>query len=1053
MKAKKNQNGEVEILIAEDSPTQQAQLEYLLREHGYAVVATANGKEALAAARQRRPALIISDVMMPELDGYGLSKAIKSDEKLKDIPVILVTTLSDTQDVIRGLDCGADNFIRKPYEARYLLSRIEYLLMNLEMRKNPRMQMGIEISLGGERHFITAERQQILDLLISTYEQAVHVNDELKAREKDLAHSNQVLNGLYRIAEGLNRAVSERKVAEAALELALELPGVQAGWIVLREGESGFRLAAVRNLPPALEVPGAMEGDCLCRRQLLAGELRLVTNILDCERLSKAKDDTHGLRYHTSVPLWLGDRTVGVMNLAGPQEGLFDEEALKMLHGVGNQVAVALERARLHEHLKRLVEQRTAILSETQKLFRAIVENVGDLVAVLDTEGRRVYNSPSYRSLFHEEDIRQGSSSFKEIHADDRERIREIFQKTVAMGIGERSEFRFVLRDGSIRFMESDGRVIHDADGKVSKVVVVSRDITERKRAEEKIKRLNRIYAVLSGITTTIVRVGDRQELFAEACRIAVEHGQFRMVWIGLLDPNGEDVTPVAKAGFEEGYLDQILLTARDDVPDSCPLEARALRGNVPIICNDIGADPQMARWREEALQRGYRSLVVFPLVVEDKAVGLFALYASETGFFDSEEMKLLVELAADVSFALDYIEKKNRLTYLAYYDVVTGLPNRVLFHDRLKQHLLAARENNSTVALLGVDLEQFRLINETLGRQAGDALLKQVAERLRGVGLDANHLAYTGVGRFALILDNLQKEADVAHILERHINDSLRRPFVVEGTELRISAKAGIALFPADGADADSLLRNAAAALEKAKLSGDKYLFYTPELNAWVSEKLSLENKLRQAVEKEEFVLHYQPKVDLEKRAIVGVEALIRWQSPELGLVPPLRFMPLLEETGMILEVGAWVLRRAVLDHRHWMEMGLAAPRIAVNVSMIQLRQREFIDILRAAIGEDGGGVGDRSGDHREPDHGQRAGQHHKTASHPGHGHQHRHRRLRHRLFVARLSGQAAGADHQDRPLLHYYHAEGSQCHVAGQNDDLARPFARPEGDCRRRG
>ncbi len=490
------------------------------------------------------------------------------------------------------------------------------------------------------------------------------------------------------------------------------------------------------------------------------------------------------------------------------------------------------------------------------------------------------------------------------------------------------------------------------------RTAALTEEIAERKRAEEKVKRLNRIYAVLSGISTTIVRIHDRQELFAEACRIAVEHGQFRMAWIGLPDPNGEDVTPVAKAGFEEGYLDKISLPVKDGAPDAYGPAARALREKTPVVCNDIGADPLMARWREEALQRGYRSLVVFPLVVGvvDKAVGLLALYASEKDFFDAEEMRLLAEIAGDISFALDHIEKEERLNYLAYYDVVTGLPNRDLFHDRLNQLLLAASENNTTVALLRLELEQFRVINDTLGRHAGDAFLKQVAERLRGAGLDANQLAHTGAGCFAVVLANLQKEADVAHILERRINDSLRRPFVVEGTELHISAKVGIAIFPADGAHAYTLLRNAAAALEKAKLSsGDKYLFYTPEINARVAENLSLENKLRQAVEKEEFVLHYQPKVELEKRAIVGVEALIRWQSPELGLVPPLRFIPLLEETGMILEVGAWALRRAVLDHRHWMEMGLAAPRIAVNVSTIQLRQREFIDVLRAAIGEDG--------------------------------------------------------------------------------------------------
>ena len=267
MSSERHEKRGVQILIAEDSATQREQLQHMLEEHGFAVASAANGRQALEAARRRKPTLIISDIVMPELDGYGLCKALRGDESLKEIPVILLTSLADAHDVIFGLECGADNFIRKPYQANYLLQRIDYLLMNLELRRNQKMRVGIEISLGGQRHFITAERQQILDLLISTYEQATHINKELAAREGELAHSNQVLNGLYRIAEGLNRATSERQVSEAALERALALPGIQAGWISLREGESGFRLVAARNLPPALEAPGAMEGECLCRRR------------------------------------------------------------------------------------------------------------------------------------------------------------------------------------------------------------------------------------------------------------------------------------------------------------------------------------------------------------------------------------------------------------------------------------------------------------------------------------------------------------------------------------------------------------------------------------------------------------------------------------------------------------------------------------------------------------------------------------------------------------------------------------------------------------------
>src|SRR6185503_9131673 len=175
--------------------------------------------------------------------------------------------------------------------------------------------------------------------------------------------------------------------------------------------------------------------------------------------------------------------------------------------------------------------------------------------------------------------------------------------------------------------------------------------------------------------------------------------------------------------------------------------------------------------------------------------------------------------------------------------------------------------------------------------------------------------------------------------------------PYLVGGNELRLAAKVGIALFPGDGDDAEALLKHAEAALRKGREGGERITFYTQDLTEQTATALTLENKLRQALRKEDFVLYYQPKVDLVSRRIVGVEALIRWQSPELGLVPPLKFIPLMEETGMILEVGAWALRRAAADHRGWVEQQLPAPRVAVNVSAVQLRQAGFVATVREAI------------------------------------------------------------------------------------------------------
>jgi diguanylate cyclase (GGDEF)-like protein len=372
------------------------------------------------------------------------------------------------------------------------------------------------------------------------------------------------------------------------------------------------------------------------------------------------------------------------------------------------------------------------------------------------------------------------------------------------------------------------------------------------------------------------------------------------------------------------------------------------------VICNDIEADGAEAmRYPKEALERGLRSAAALPLVIEAKVVGALVLYAAEAGFFDDEEMKLLVELAGDISFALDHLEKAERINYLAYYDALTGLANRALFQERLGQKMRDAGTGKQKLAIWILDLERFKAVNDAFGRQTGDELLQQVAARLKAAETDETRMARIGADHFAIVSDQAQNENDIARLTEGRLQQLFEAPFQVAGQELRVAARFGIALYPQDGADGEALLRSAEAALKKAKATGERYLFFAQEMTARIADKLSLENRLRQALEKEQFVLHYQPKVDLQTRAVVGVEALIRWQSPDKGLVPPLHFIPLLEETGLILQVGAWALSRAARDHRAWVEQKLKAPRVAVNVSAMQLRQRDFVGVIERAISD----------------------------------------------------------------------------------------------------
>jgi diguanylate cyclase (GGDEF)-like protein len=482
---------------------------------------------------------------------------------------------------------------------------------------------------------------------------------------------------------------------------------------------------------------------------------------------------------------------------------------------------------------------------------------------------------------------------------------------------------------------------------------VISRDVTERRERERKLAQLTRIHAVLSGINSIIVRVRSRDELFRDACRIAVGAGQFRMAWVGIVDREAMQVKPVAWDGEVRGFFDNAPLAVTETEGPS--LVGQAVREKKPVISNDVQNDPQRLM-KKECLERGINSLAALPLLVGGEAVAVLTLYAGELGFFDSEEMKLLGELAGDITFGLEHIGQEERLTYLAYYDALTSLPNRTLFHERLTQLLHAAEHSHTQVIVAAGDINRFRLINDTFGRQAGDALLCEFAQRLRTLWPEPDHVARISADIFACALADVRDPSTIAYSIDKTVAAILEAPFAVKGKEVRIATTAGVAVFPTDGEDADTLFRNAEAALKKAKASGERYLFYRPEMNSRVAETLLLENKLRQAIKLNQFVLHYQPKVDGTSGRVSGLEALIRWQDPETGLVPPLKFIPILEETGMILEVGQWAIRKALEDSRRWRMKDGRPPRIAVNVSPIQLQQRDFVEVVKRAVEEAGG-------------------------------------------------------------------------------------------------
>lgn len=341
------------ILVVEDSLTQAIQLQALLEQHGCTVQLASDGEQALERVRQQLPDLIISDVVMPNMDGYTLCRELKNDTATQHIPVLLVTTLTNSADVLKGLTCGADNFITKPYEERYLLSRLSYLLVNFALHDQQRLSMELQLVLNGKRHVIKAAQQQILDLLISTYEEGVRINHELADKHLELQQSYSLLRGLFDFTNQLSELHSESQVLHTALEQVRALPEVVGAWLYAADANGKMQLAcSAGTLPPASALEHCYDADCGCR-ELVRAEAPPAADIADCPALLDGFNQQH----HACVAVRLGDNTIGLLNVLREEGAAWPTAALEPLKAFSQQLAVAWGRASLLQKLQAKLEQ------------------------------------------------------------------------------------------------------------------------------------------------------------------------------------------------------------------------------------------------------------------------------------------------------------------------------------------------------------------------------------------------------------------------------------------------------------------------------------------------------------------------------------------------------------------------------------------------------------------------------------------------------------------------------------------------------------------------
>jgi diguanylate cyclase (GGDEF)-like protein len=495
----------------------------------------------------------------------------------------------------------------------------------------------------------------------------------------------------------------------------------------------------------------------------------------------------------------------------------------------------------------------------------------------------------------------------------------------------QRGAMDYVLKENLGRLGPAIARALHDTQ--------VRRD---RKRQEIQIARMARVLRMLSGINGAVIRIRDRASLFKEACRLAVTVGGYSAAVALLKQSDGPGLDVVASNGLQRDALERLRTAVAASMPSDKSIVGQVLTNGMYVVCEDAtklqGTDPLNHVLRGSAARRA----VTLPLMLENTAWGVLVLAPSDSRTLAEEELAMLHEVAANLSFALQFQQKDNEVRFLAYFDPNTGLAKRRLFCDRVER-LITLSHDVSRYAVAVFDIENLSVINDSFGRHIGDRLLQFVSERLRRAFDNAESVAHMGGGTFAVAVSTGSDVTDLMDVVQNQLDAIFSRPFDIELRAIPVIIKTGIALGPQDGATADVLVQSAEAALGHARAADHRLVQYSNVRRSERVGQLALEHKLRLALERNEFELHYQPEFNARTQRIESVEGLIRWRSPDEGLVSPAAFLPVLESTGLITAVGDWVIRQAAEDHQHWRQLGLDKVRIAVNVSPRELRYPEF--------------------------------------------------------------------------------------------------------------
>lgn len=637
-----------------------------------------------------------------------------------------------------------------------------------------------------------------------------------------------------------------------------------------------------------------------------------------------------GIRFYAGMPLRDGTGyALGTLCVIDRSPRTLTAAQRESLGSLSRLILPLLEQRRTVEAL-RFSEERLEILS------RATDDVMWDWDLALDT----LWFSENFDRVFgwsSGHGAQERASWAGRLHAEDKRRVMMSLRAAIE---GSKSLWSCEYRmqgSGGYRTVFDRGFVVRDDEGRALRMTGCMADLTARREIEEQALERERRQGLVADFGRQALADPNPDSLLGQAARIISETLDFEYCKILELAENGCDLILKAGVGWPAGAIGQVMTHANVDTQSS-----RALELGLPVVVQDFREEAQPSRTQLGLSQRILSGICV--LIPGPKVpYGVLGAHAARTHSVTSDAVSFVQSMANIIATALTRRNANEKLAYLTQFDVLTGLPNRSLFRDLLAQSIARAGRNGKMLAVLVLNLDSFKMVNNSHGFSTGDRLLVQVAQRLAGSVRSGDVVCRMTGDEFGIILADLSRVEDAARIIQ-HLLHTLILPFEFSGGEAFLSASAGISLYDSDSDDADELIRNAEIAMYRAKEQGrNHYQFYAPQMNQRVQERMRLHSSLRRAMERDEFRLEFQPKVSREQGHICGAEALLRWENLEHGSVPPSEFIPILEETGLILSVGLWVLESACTQLREWREAGIDVPSIAINLSARQFQQEDL--------------------------------------------------------------------------------------------------------------